>query len=305
LELNNMYKIIQKRKLWFSIALALGGLSIIFLSVWGLKLGIDFTGGGLMEVKFVTERPDVVEVQEKLAELELPGGLQIQPTGLDKMILRFPTLENTTHNAIKDKLITEYGAENVIEERFEAVGPVIGQELRTKAVYSMIIVLIAIILYIAYAFRHVSRPIRSWKYGIIAIIALLHDILIPLGIFSILGRFAGVEVGLPFVAALLTILGYSVNDTIVVFDRIRENLARSGETNFEELVNKSVNQTLTRSINTSLTTLIVLLAIFLFGGVTIKFFVLALILGVLSGTYSSIFLASPLLVFWQKLTARE
>lgn len=300
-----MYKIIQKRKLWFSIALALGGLSIIFLSVWGLKLGIDFTGGGLMEVKFTEERPDVVEVQEKLEELELPGGLQIQPTGLDKMILRFPTLENTTHNVIKDKLLTEYGEDNVIEERFEAVGPVIGQELRTKAVYSMIIVLIAIILYIAYAFRHVSRPIRSWKYGIIAIVALIHDILIPLGIFSVLGRFAGIEVGLPFVAALLTILGYSVNDTIVVFDRIRENLARSGESDFEELVNKSVNQTLTRSINTSLTTLIVLLAIFLFGGVTIKFFVLALILGVLSGTYSSIFLASPLLVFWQKLTAKE
>ena len=184
----------------------------------------------------------------------------------------------------------------IIEKRFESIGPVIGSELAEKSIKAIIIVLIGIVLYVGWVFRKVSRPVSSWKYGLIALAALFHDIIITLGVFSILGHFYGVEVGMPFVVALLTILGYSVNDTIVVFDRTRENLLRSAWDDFEEVVNRSVNETLVRSLNTSLTTLVVLLAIYFFGGATIQYFVLALIVGIIAGTYSSIFIASPLLV---------
>ena len=187
----------------------------------------------------------------------------------------------------------------VDELRFESVGPSIGQELKTKAVYAVVIALVAIILYIAWAFSKVSKPVASWKYGLTAIIALAHNIIIVLGVFAVLGRFFDVEVNTPFVAAILTILGYSVNDTIVVFDRIRENLPKSDE-DFETTVNLSVNQSLSRSINTSATTLIVLLSVLFLGGATIQAFMLALSIGVFVGTYSSLFLASPLLVVWEK-----
>ena len=182
-----------------------------------------------------------------------------------------------------------------MEKRFNSIGPVIGQELKQKTIYAIFIALIVIVSFIAWAFRKVSKPIASWKYGIIAIVALFHDILIVVGVFVFLGRFLNVELNAPFVAALLTILGYSVNDTIVIFDRIRENL-KHYTPDFAETVNKSVNQNLVRSIYTSITTLFVLLTLFFFGGESIKDFVLALIIGIISGTYSSIFLASPMLV---------
>ena len=188
---------------------------------------------------------------------------------------------------------------NLEEMRFDSVGPSIGQELKRKSIYAIILVLIAIVLYIAYAFRKISKPVASWKFGLTAIIALFHDVIITMGIFALLGEYMGIEVNTPFVAAILTVLGYSVNDTIVVFDRIRENLPRS-ESNFEETINISVNQTITRSINTSVTTLLVLLSIFFFGGTSIRDFILALSIGVFIGTYSSIFLASPVLVIWDK-----
>ena len=189
----------------------------------------------------------------------------------------------------------------LIEElRFDSIGPTIGQELKRKSVNAMILVLVAIVLYIAWVFRKVSKPVASWKYGITAIIALFHDVIITIGIFVILGKFFNVEINAPFVAAILTVMGYSVNDTIVVFDRVRENLPKSEE-DFEGTVNISVNQTIKRSINTSLTTLLVLLSILFFGGGTIRDFVLALSIGVFIGTYSSIFLASPILVIWEKL----
>ncbi len=294
-----MYKIIQRRKIWLTGSCLAVGLSIIFLAVWGLKLGIDFTGGSLLEVKFLQERPGPQDVRAIVDNLELGSEVVVQATGDKNMIVRFQQIEEDTHQRILEKLKEKY-PDNIQEERFEAIGPSIGAELKTKAIYAIIVVIIAIVLYIAWAFRKVSWPVKSWKYGLIAIVALVHDIMITLGVFAILGRFAGVEVGLPFVAALLTILGYSVNDTIVIFDRIRENLGRLVKTNFEEVVNRSVNETLTRSINTALTTLLVLVAVFFFGGVSIKYFVLALIIGIFSGTYSSIFLASPLLVVWER-----
>ncbi len=199
----------------------------------------------------------------------------------------------------------ENGEKYIEEKRADIIGPVIGNELKSKAKLAIVIALIAIILYIGWAFRKVSKPVSSFKYGIIATIALFHDIIITLGVFSVLGHFYGVEIGISFVAALLAILGYSVNDTIVVFDRTRENLFRAKDDDFEKTVNESINETLVRSINTSFTTLLVLFTLFLFGGETIKYFIVALIVGIAAGTYSSIFIASPLLVTWQKISARR
>ncbi len=321
-------KIIQKRKIWFTLSGVLIVLSILSFIFLGLKPAIDFVGGSLLEVQYLNERPSSQEIKDRLVDLNL-GSLNIQPSGEKNLILRFKQVDEQTHQNILEKLgakkekspvtieaeggtqvksvdLSIAGEEELsaVELRFESIGPAIGKEMQKKAVYSIIIVLIAIILYIAWAFRKVSKPVASWKYGIIAIIALCHDIIIVMGVFSVLSYFLNIEIGLPFVAALLTILGYSVNDSIVVFDRIRENLFRFQASSFEETINNSVNQTITRSINTSLTTLLVLLAIFFFGGVTIKYFVLALAIGVASGTYSSIFLASPLLVVWERLFKR-
>ena len=202
-----------------------------------------------------------------------------------------------------ESVMIEDSSSQIEELRFDSVGPTIGQELKNKSVTAFIIVLIAIVLYIAWAFRKVSKPVASWKYGLSAIIALFHDVIIVLGVFAVLGEFYGVEINSAFVAAILTVLGYSVNDTIVVFDRVRENLPKSDD-DFEGTVNTSVNNTITRSINTSVTTLIVLLSILIFGGSSIKDFVLALSIGVFIGTYSSIFLASPVLVLWEKMLRR-
>ena len=297
----HMYKIIENRKIWLSISTGLVALSLIFIAMFGLDLGIDFTGGSLLEVKFNAERPSTEEVRDLIkSEIEISAEPIIVNSDQQNMIIRVQETEETVHQEIISKLAEKY-PENIQEERFESIGPSIGQELKEKAIYAILIVILAIVAYIAYAFRKVSWPVKSWKYGVIAIVALVHDVIIVVGIFALLGRFMGVEVGLPFVAALLTILGYSVNDSIVVFDRIRENLGRVVKTDFEGIVNRSVNETITRSVNTSVTTLIVLLTIFFFGGASIKFFVLALAIGVLSGTYSSIFLASPLLVVWEKI----
>lgn len=347
-------KIINKRKIFFAISGIVILASILFWIAWGLNLGIDFTGGSLLEIKYLNERPSTDQLHEQLADLNLEG-LNIQATAEKGYILRFKSIDEDTHQAILDHLNgkivegdgvvdqgevlefdqpestdetekgneadlniesvggsgmeiggieveTDTGAETenlVVEERFEAIGPAIGQELKSKSIWAILVVLLAIVAYIAWAFRKVSYPITSWKYGVVAIITLFHDILITLGIFIFLGKYLGLEVNTPFVAALLTILGYSVNDTIVVFDRIRENLHKY-EGEFEEIVDKSVRETVTRSINTSLTTELVLLAILIFGGTTISDFVLVLVIGILLGTYSSIFIASPLLVVWQK-----
>jgi preprotein translocase subunit SecF len=292
-----MYNIIGKKKIWFTFSGILMAVSIIVLSVWGLRLGIDFSGGSLLEISYSTDRPDLNTMEQSLTEFELES-LKIQPAGEHEYILRFEEIDEDTHQNILSKLQTEDNQLN--ENRFEAIGPSIGNELKTKAIQSIIIVLLFIVIYIAYAFRKVSKPVASWKYGISAIIALVHDILIITGIFAVLGYFFRVEVDSLFVTALLTILGFSIHDTIVTFDRTRENLIKNKDESFDDIINISVNQTIVRSLNTSITTLFVLLAIYIFGGETIKNFVLALILGVIIGTYSSIFIASPLLSMWHK-----
>jgi len=294
--MKKIYPIIKHRKIWFLLSGLLGLASVAALVIFPLRLGIDFTGGSLMELKF-SERPAAQDMRDTMAELEYSEA-QVQPLGEDGILMRLPTMGEEEHQEILTSLRNKYG--EVIEMRFESIGPSIGSEMRSRAVWSLSLVLIAIALYVAYAFRKVSRPVASWKYGITTLIAALgHDVLIPLGVFAILGELYLVEINTAFIAAMLTVLGFSVHDTIVVFDRVRENLMKT-QGSFEKIVERSVNETLARSINTTLTTLLPLTAIYLWGGETLKYFALALIIGLVAGTYSSIFLASPLLVVFQK-----
>ena len=295
-----MISIIPKRKIWFGLSGLLVGLSIVFLALWGLNFVIDFVGGSSLEVRFSKQAPSVVQVKEALSDLEL-NSLVIQPTeGEEEMFIKFKNTGEETHQKVVSNLEEidpeKYG--QVKELQYNSVGPAIGERLKQKSFYAVVLVILAIIVYIAWAFRKVSKPIASWKYGLTAVFTLVHDCLIVLGVFAVLGHFYGIEISGAFIAAILTVLGYSVNDTIVVFDRIRENLPESEE-DFAGTINTSINQNITRSINTSFTTMLVLLAILLFGGGSIFGFTLALLIGVFIGTYSSIFLASPLLVFWE------
>jgi preprotein translocase subunit SecF len=316
-----MIQVIKNRKIPFAISSVLFGVSIVILSIIGLKPGIDFTGGSLIEVSFTQNRPAIDEIQEALVPLDF-GNIVVQPTEEDGMILKMRYITEDEHQQVLSALKLEFEqgeAQNVVvegegieavvadtsnkvyEERIETIGPAISSQLRSRAFKAAFVVILAIIMYVAYAFRKVSAPVESWKYGVTAIIALLHDVVITMAIFALLGKYLGVEVDIPFVVALLTILGYSVNDTIVVFDRVRENLIKRGTAHFDETVNLGVNQTFMRSINTSITTLVVMAALFIFGGASIHYFSLALIVGIILGTYSSLFLASPLLVVWQKM----
>ena len=271
--------------------------------LWGLRPGIDLAGGSLLQVSYTT-LPTVADVQAAAAPLNL-GEVRVQSTGTNGYIIRTRALSNDEKNSLESALGT-LGA--VHEDQFTSVGPVIGQELLQKAWIAIALVVLCIIAFIAFAFRGVSKPVASWKYGIVAIITLLHDILIPAGLFAALGHYVGAEVDSLFIVALLTILGISINDTIVVFDRIRENLRhnidRAKKEDFEEVVGRSIMQTLARSINTSLTVVIVLAALYFFGPAATHNFALTLIVGMIAGTYSSIFLAAPLLVAWQKWSAK-
>lgn len=297
-----IYKIIQKRKIFLSLSSLAAVVSIFALFFWGLNFGIDFTGGSLLEVEFKNYRPTITEIQDSLKDVKL-NNLVIQPTE-NSTILRFKENDEITHQTIVKNLqaLTKDKKDATFKElQFDSVGPSIGAELKNKSFNATLIVFIMIIIYISLAFRRVSKPVASWKYGVAAIIALVHDILFILGTFAFLGHYYGVEINTPFIAAVLTVLGYSVSDTIIVFDRIRENLPKSQE-DFENTINRSVNQTLTRSINTSFSAILALLAVLFFGGDTIKDFALALIIGIFVGTYSSIFIASPVLVIWDKMT---
>jgi len=289
-----MLEFLKYKKVYFIFSglLILG--SVVCLFVFGLNLGIDFTGGSILEITYLNERPTNEEIKGALSELDL-GTIYLQPTGDKGVIIRMKDITEETHQEIIRQLSQNQAME---EQRFESIGPTIGQELKQKTIILIMVALFSIVLYIAFAFRKVQRPIPSWQYGLASLIALFHDVLIPLGIFSILGKFYGVQITIPVIAGLLTVLGYSINNTVVVFDRIRENLIKRVGITFEETVNKSLNQTLTRCLNTSLTTLLVLLAIFFFGGSTLEYFALVLIIGIVAGTYSSLFLASPLLVSW-------
>lgn len=299
-----MLQIIQKRTYayWFSGLLTVG--SLVILIFWGLKFGIDFKGGTLMEVRFTTEQiPSVANVTEKLIDVPIQS-LTLQPTNDSGLLLRYLADGDSANDQVLAKLKTL--DPNVIQLRTDFIGGSVSSQIRRNALFGVLLSVLGIAAYIAWAFRRVSGLVTSWEYGLGAVIALVHDILIVVGLFVLLGRYYGIEVGVPFVAALLTILGYSVNDTIVVYDRVRENLQRANKKDdFESVVNRSLNETLGRSINTSLTVIITLLAIVLFGGESIRYFGVALLAGVVFGTYSSIYIASALLVTRYKMKMKN
>lgn len=289
--------IIGKRKIWYLISIILILPGIIALILWGLQAGIDFRGGSLLEIQF----------KETKSKDDVIGGINLidgQP------IKNFNVIKSEDDFIIRTEALTEENQQKLFEalnqigeyqqNRLETVGPTVSSDLKRKAVISVILASLAIIIYIAIAFRRVPKPTSSWRFGICAVLALIHDILFVIGIFAILGHFKGYEVDSLFITALLTIMGFSVHDTIVVFDRIRENLRKSPSLSFEENTNNSVLQTLNRSLNTTFTVLIVIFSLYLLGGQTLKNFMLALIIGISIGTYSSIFFASPILVSWQQ-----
>lgn len=278
----------------FSTLLILPGMYFLFTS--GLKLGIDFTGGALLEYR-VQGTVSSEQLMQAISDQGIEVG-QITSSGENTYIVRTKPVEQEKLNQLNAKLVEKFGQVDV--RRSENVGPVIGKELEQKAFLAIMVASLVIVLYIAYSFRKVPKPTSSWRFGIAAIVALIHDVLMVVGIFAILGHFWGVEIDTLFVTALLTVIGFSVHDTIVVFDRIRENLLKNITKKFTEIANISVVQTLGRSLNTSLTVIFVLLALLLFGGETIKWFVVALLVGVISGTYSSIFNATALLTYWEE-----
>ncbi len=275
-------------------------LSLAALSLWGLQTGIDLKGGSLLQVHYTEDRPELKEVQEKVDTLGY-GEIRIQPSNESDFILRQRDLIPQEKTELDAALATFGPMEEV---QFNSVGPSIGAELMQKAWWAIGLITLLTIIFIAFAFRGVSKPVSSWKYGVVAIVTLLHDIIIPVGLFAYLGYAHGAEVGALFIVALLTILGISINDTIVVFDRIRENLnyniQRKQNMTFADVVWKSVSQTLTRSINTSVTVIVVLFALYFVGPESTKDFALTLIVGMVAGTYSSIFLASPMLVLIER-----
>jgi preprotein translocase subunit SecF len=286
--------IIKHKKIFVIVSVILVILSLASVSIFGLKLGIDFKGGALAEVEYKGVRPDQDTVEKQLSTLSL-GEKIIQPIGASGYSIKMRAVTEKERADIMKALGT-----GATEKSFTSIGPSVGAELVRKSIISFILVSLGIIFFIAFSFRKVSKPVSSWKYGLIAIMTLIHDILIPVGAFAILSHTYGTEVDTLFVVAILTILGLSVSDTIVVFDRIRENIRTGHFKTFEETVGKSLEQVYTRSIATSSTVIIVLVCLVIWGPTTTKVFAMMLTAGMFFGTYSSIFLASPLLVMFNK-----
>ncbi len=287
----------MSKKWWFfflSLLVIIPGL--ISLVIYGLKLSIDFTGGTLLEYRF-SKTVDKGAIVQQFNQKGVAVA-SIVPAGPTTYIIRTKPLDQKQITGIKNSLQQNFG--QIADVQTESVGPVIGAETTKNAFIAIILASVMIVIYLGLAFRKVPKPASSWRFGLTAVAALLHDVLVVVGVFSILGHFLGVEVDVLFVTALLTIIGFSVHDTIVVFDRIRENLPKNLSKNFQEVANISIAQTLSRSFNTSMTVVFVLLALLLFGGETIRWFVVALLVGVISGTYSSIFNATALLTLWEE-----
>lgn len=273
--------------------------SIYGLFAFGFQKGIDFTGGTLWQVQFEKPAVHAALVTTVQKDFGLSDATVTEQEGTNAFIIRTKEMTELSHQDFARRLKEGYG--NFTELSFESIGSAIGGELANKALWAFGVNLLAISLYIAYAFRKVSHPVSSWKYAAITLITLFHDAIIPVGLFTFLGHYLGIEADINFIVAILVVIGFSVHDTIVVFDRIREHLRTAGnKVDFGALVNQSINETFARSINTSLTLVIVLIALFILGAVTLKYFILAILVGTVAGTYSSIFVASPLLVVWQE-----
>ncbi len=291
--------VINNKKIFLFFTLFYLSLALTALIIWGLKLGIDFTGGSVLEIRYEKAILEKSFVEEKVKAV-VSSGFSVTPLGANGFSIQTPYIDAVEKDTILNSLTVN--GERPIDDKFNAIGPVVGEELARKAVIALILVALSIIFFIAFAFRGVSQPVSSWVYGLIAVVTLLHDVLVPVGVFAFLGKFANIEADVLFVSALLAIWSYSVSDTIVVFDRIRENLKidkeQRGKKAFAEIVGQSLRETYARSINTSLTIFLSLLSLYFIGGQVTKNFALVLIVGIIAGTYSSIFLASPLLVVW-------
>lgn len=291
--------VVTYRKLFYILSAIIVIASLAAIWVWGLKPGIDFKGGSILEVEYSATRPEQQTLMNTLVPLSVDAS--VRQTGDKGYIIRMKDLTQDQKNSV-DKALATFGTST--QKRFDSIGPLLGTEALKKSFAAIIFVILAIVIFIAFAFRKVSEPVSSWKYGIVAIIALIHDVIVPTGLFAILGHFHGYEVDTLFVTALLVVLGFSVHDTIVVFDRVRENLAHAKpHDTFDQIVGNSISQTFIRSINTSLTTLLALIVLYFVGGESTQHFSLALIIGIAVGTYSSVFLGSPLLVTiwkWQE-----
>ena len=299
-----MNDIIGKKWIYFAISTLVIVPGIISLFIWGIKPSIDFTGGTLVELQFSGDKKDKASEEiKKIAELNGIGVGSIQLSGNNTYLLRLKSIDKNQNDKLQEDIGKQIGA--VKEVRFETVGPSIGKETEQNALKGILVASLAIVIYIALAFRGIPKPYSSVKFGLCAVLALIHDVLVVVGLFSIFGHFFHAEIDTLFITALLTVMGFSVHDTIVVFDRIRENLRRMPGKSFAHIVNESIIQTLARSLSTSLTVIFTLFALLLFGGESIKWFLIALLIGITSGTYSSIFNAAPLLVLWNELSEKR
>jgi preprotein translocase subunit SecF len=290
-----MLNIIGHKKIWFTISGTLIVLAIFAIIFYGFKESAEFKGGTLLEFSAIADHPSSSDIQNIfINDLKINNAQVTLDNSTQTFIIRFDSVDEATHQKIDNQIKNAYPSFS--ELSFESVGPSVGASLRQKSLIAILLVILGISLYIAYAFRKASWPVSSWKYGFVTLFTLFHDVIIPTGVLAILGHFMGVEVDSNIVVALLVVMGFSVHDTIVVFDRIRENLLLDhGKSAFSSVVNSSVNQTMARSINTSLTLILVLLALYFAGPVSLHFFVLILLIGVTTGIYSSIFIASPIL----------
>lgn len=295
--------IIGKKYWYFAFSLLIIIPGLISLILWGLNLSIDFTGGSQTTFSFAqkVDQNVVGKVSDAFSKEKIK--VYSVETSNNLAIVRTKEVSQAENNKVVSRITNEFKGSKEVE--LNTVGPTIGGETTANAVKAILIASLLIVLYITWSFRSVPKPTSSFRFGVSAIVSLLHDVLVLIGLFSILGHFFGVQVDSLFVTAVLTVIGFSVHDTIVVFDRIRENLRRTAGLPFEKVVNESILQTLDRSLNTSMTVILVLLALLIFGGETIRWFVVALLIGIVSGTYSSIFNASPLLVLWQEISDRR
>ncbi len=298
-----MLNIIGKRKIYLAVSGFLVGLAVLAMVLFGFRQGIDFTGGALWQFKLPADTTSEQVQTAFQTDLKIQDAKITFDLKNEVFFVRIPNLAEAEHQAFAAELKTKFGSFE--EQSFQSIGPSVGADLKQKSILSLILVLLGISFYIAFAFRKVYQPVSSWKYGFVTLFTLFHDVAIPAGLLAILGRFGTIEIDTNFIVALLVVMGFSVHDTIVVFDRIRENLLLSRmKKSFGEIVNESVNQTLARSINTSFTLILVLLALLFLGPVNLHYFVLTLLVGVTTGIYSSIFVASPLLYIWQKSSSR-
>jgi preprotein translocase subunit SecF len=279
----------------FTVAVVIGCLGL--LAVYGLKPSIEFTGGSITEIEYNDARPSSEAIMEKIGGLGI-NGISIYSVEDKGVSIRTEAIDDAAHTKLLEAL---NGTGGYTEKSFDMIGPVIGRELTSKTTLLVAVSLLAMLIYIAIAFRNVPGPVSPWIYGAASFLILVHDVLVPLGVFSFLGKNYGIQITIPIITALLTVVGYAINNVIVVYDRIRENLLRDRKSSFEEIADKAINQTLTRQINTSVATLIPVFAIYFYGGLSLKYFALALILGIATGTYSSVFLASQVLVLWLNL----